>query len=71
MVYLVFYIANGKQNLNDLAKPILNTMFEAGGRNENTTVAGGVLYPGVNQRESPASTYENGRLNRSVSRVLM
>ena len=49
MVYLVFYIANGKQNLNDLAKPILNTMFEAGGRNENTTVAGGVLYPGVNQ----------------------
>ena len=44
-------IADGKQNLNDLAKPVLNILFEPGGTDENTTVAGGVLFPGVNREK--------------------
>ena len=44
-------IADGKQNLNDLAKPVLNTLFEPGGTNDNATVAGEVLFPGVNQEK--------------------
>jgi len=51
MVYLVFYISHGKQNLNDLAKPVLNTMFESGGTNDNAAVTGGVLFTGVNQEK--------------------
>ena len=44
-------IAHGKQSLNELAKPVLNTLFEPCGTNENRTVAGEVLFPGVNQEK--------------------
>ena len=62
MVYLVFYIANGKQNLNDLAKPVLNTLFEPGGTKKNTTVVGEVLFPGVNQEKINHITLRKGEV---------
>ncbi len=50
-VDLFFYIANSKQSLNDLAKPVLNMMFEPRGTNENATALVGVLFEGINEEK--------------------
>ena len=53
---LSFYVVNGKQGLSDLAKPVIDTLFQPRTSNENRTAPVGIMFEGMNETKITSLT---------------